>query len=321
MILENSLFDKYAELIFQIPGNEPLILNYKDIDFDAVIVLNSTLYSNKATVNIYNLPIKIEEKFKKLEKSKTISIEIIAGYNSKNKTEYGTIFKGFLGSIKTTKLQTTIKTEMAFTDSHIALSDKKILVSFEKKDNITASMIIKKIIEKTNEFIVNEKRSSSIPLNLEEPIRLGKDITYLRGKYFNTDLKSILNKICKDTESIYYIDNNTLIFRPLIEPEISEIECDIARVIDIKADSIPNTITMFFDHRIREGHSFNIKFAGNRYLSPIDSTTNNSIITKVTHSINFLSNNHTTQVEFSRKPAISAPISEPQEEVIIIVEP
>ena len=63
MILENSLFDKYAELIFQIPGNEPLILNYKDIDFDAVIVLNSTLYSNKATVNIYNLPIKIEEKY------------------------------------------------------------------------------------------------------------------------------------------------------------------------------------------------------------------------------------------------------------------
>lgn len=279
------LFDRYAELKFQLSTGESISLKKDDIDFDAQVTLDDTNNSNKASINIYNLP--VEQKDKLIKDS---IVTIIAGYNDgPNSTkDYGIVFTGIIEKIKDKKQDVTIKTEIHCSEANDTYQEIEFEVNASK--NTAASTIIEKILNKLSS-------TEDITKISKGEINLGKDIVYNRGKTFKNNLKNILGRLAIDTHSRFYITKQILYFYPESEAIKDTIHCEESKIISISDTDLGYSIEMFFDHRMEEGNALIINVGKTRFNDKISEGTDSYKITSVEHSINPTNNDHTTTIE------------------------
>lgn len=280
----NLAFNRFAKVEF-IYNNNKIIFTNEDIDFSAKVTLDMTNNSNKADINIYNLPLKIENLLNSAIPY-IVTVRIFSGYNIKAKTEYGLVFTGILENIDTKKNDSTINSHFYCSEINPVYKDKLFQISV--KNSTKASTIIEKIMEKTNTL--------EPKLSLIKPLELKDDCIYERSKTFNGDLKNILTRLAKDTKSIFILDNQTIQFIEYKSEKMPKINCDPAKILNITNSDIGYTITMLFDHRMKIAHNLLIKIDGTRFIKNIDSSNDPHIISKIEHFINPKKDSHITKV-------------------------
>lgn len=281
---QNLVFNRFAKIEFIYNGNK-VIFTSEDIDFSAKITLDMTNNSNKADINIYNLPLKIENSLNSAIPTIVI-VRIFSGYNTKTKADYGLVFTGVLKNIDTKKSDTTINSHLYCSEINPIYKDKLFQVSV--KNPTKASIIIEKIMEKANTL--------EPKLSLIKPLELKDDCIYERSKTFNGDLKSILTRLAKDTKSIFIFDNQTIQFIEYKSEKMPKINCNPAKILNITNSDVGYTITMLFEHRMKIAHNLLIKMNGNRFNPNIDSSGDPHIISKIEHLINPKKDSHITKV-------------------------
>ena len=319
IIPEKILFNRYAKLEFNIKKKDEtneensnnkknIILTRLDIDFDASVTLDMSYNSNKANINLYNLPKSFEDE---IERGSTV--QITAGYDNGANPEYGLLFTGIVERLETSKQGTTIMTEIQCSDVNDIYKDLLFQVSLgdsKNKSKVQISTIIKKIVEKA--------KIGDTKLTLTEPVKLGNDYAYERSKSFNGNLKNILIRLAKDSDSTFSIKQNNIEFLPYDSIDFPEIFCSPTRILDISKSDLGYTITTLFDHRMEASAKLIIKVAGNRFTDSLNSTSKNDsnstkpensfhdsldsnvdtyVITQVDHSINPKNGGHITTIE------------------------
>ena len=326
-ITEKILFNRYAKLEFK-PKNEDshkksIVLLSTDIDFDASVTLDMSYNANKAHINIYNLPKSFEDQ---IENGTMVFIS--AGYDNGEDPEYGLLFTGIVERLETSKQNMNIITEIQCSDVNDIYKDMLFQVTLKsnKKDTVKISTIIKKIMEKAK--AESKKYKEKTELTLIEPITLGRDYGYERSKSFNGNLKNILTRLAKDSDSFFSFEQNSLKFFPYSNPNLPEIVYSPTRILNITKSDLGYTLTTLFDHRMKAAHKLKIKINQNRYTDALNSAPNQEtldapnfdypkpssslsevdiyIITKVDHSINPKSGAHTTTIEIESQNKVKA---------------
>ena len=292
-----NLFDRYAELEFKLEGGKILKLSNTDIDFDAQVSLDDTNNSNKATINIYNLPIGLKDKLKK-----DTVLQITAGYNdgTDRVKDQGIVFLGVIEKIKDTKDDVTINTEIQCSEANDIYQEIEFDITVSK--GIKASTIIDTIIKKINESKTLDK-DKKISKGI---IKLGVDLVYERGKTFKNNLKNILGRLAIDTHSCFYITKKVLYFCPESNSIKDTIFCDNSKIISISDTDMGYSIEMFFDHRMEEGLGLIIEVEKTRFNDELSRKQDNYKITSVEHSINTRDGDHTTTIEIECKTRVEA---------------
>lgn len=321
IIPEKILFNRYAKLEFNIKKKDKtneensnnkknIILTSLDIDFDASVTLDMSYNSNKANINIYNLPKSFEDE---IERGSTV--QITAGYDNGEEPEYGLLFTGVVERLETSKQNATIKTEIQCSDINDIYKDLLFQVTLKGNSKDKSKVNISTIIEK---IITNAKISDS-KLTLTKPLKLGRDYAYERSKSFNGNLKNILIRLAKDSDSTFSIKQNNVEFLPYDSIDFPEIFCSPTRILNITKSDLGYTITTLFDHRMEASAKLIIKVAGNRFTDSLnsaskdgsanskknesifhdslDSEVDTYIITKVDHSINPKNSAHISTIE------------------------
>ena len=293
------LFDRYAELKFVISETETLILKKSDIDFDAQVSLDDSNNSNKATINIYNLPVEQKDKL-----VKDTVVTIIAGYNDgpDSVKDQGIVFTGIIEKIKDTKEDVTVKTEIQCSEANDTYQDIEFEITASKGTAI--STIIEKILNKINNTSKITKLSKGV-------IKLGNDIKYERAKTFKSNLKNILGRLAIDSRSRFYISKQILYFYPESEAIKDTIYCENSKIISISDTDMGYSIKMFFDHRMEEGNAIILDIKKTRFFDEISQNVDSYKITSVEHSINPINGDHTTTIEI--ESASRAKIKEEKE--------
>ncbi|MCP1226721.1 hypothetical protein [Sebaldella sp. S0638] len=281
---QNLVFNRFAKVEF-IYNDNKVIFTSEDIDFNAKITLDMTNNSNKADINIYNLPLKVENLLSSAIPN-IVTVRIYSGYDIKTKTEYGLVFTGILENIDTKKDNNTINSHFYCSEINPIYKNKLFQVSV--KNPTKASVIIEKIMEKANTL--------EPKLSLIKPLELKDDCIYERSKSFNGDLKNILTRLAKDTKSIFILDNQTIQFIEYKSEKMPKINCDPAKILNITNSDIGYTITMLFEHQMKIGHNLLIKMDGTRFIKNIDSSNDPHIISKIEHFINPKKDAHVTKV-------------------------
>ena len=274
------MFGRIAKLRFETEKTETkeasiFQLTNKDIDFDCSIDLDNTNNSNKATINIYNLP-----QTEKILLVKNTKVTIEAGYEDEG--AHGIVFYGIIEKFKDSRDNDGIRTEIQCTIANDEMKENKIQLSFGK--GAKASTIISSIISKTR-------------LQKGE-IKLGKDIAYERGKTFNNHIKNIFSRLATDTQSRFYISNSIVFFYPVGEAKKDEIQCIIGMVNDVSETDEGFTIKTFFDHRVEEGTFYNIDYKDESLRQEIKGKFE---VIKVRHAINTRNGSHDTEIEIKTK--------------------
>ena len=274
------MFGRIAKLRFETEKAETkeasiFQLTNKDIDFDCSIDLDNTNNSNKATINIYNLP-----QTEKILLVKNTKVTIEAGYEDEGAR--GIVFYGIIEKFKDSRDNDGIRTEIQCTIANDEMKENKIQLSFGK--GAKASTIISSIISKTR-------------LQKGE-IKLGKDIAYERGKTFNNHIKNIFSRLATDTQSRFYISNSIVFFYPVGEAKKDEIQCIVEMVNDVSETDEGFTIKTFFDHRVEEGTFYNIDYKDESLRQEIKGKFE---VIKVRHAINTRNGSHDTEIEIKTK--------------------
>ena len=274
------MFGRIAKLRFETEKTETkeasiFQLTNKDIDFDCSIDLDNTNNSNKATINIYNLP-----QTEKILLVKNTKVTIEAGYEDEGAR--GIVFYGIIEKFKDSRDNDGIRTEIQCTIANDEMKENKIQLSFGK--GAKASTIISSIISKTR-------------LQKGE-IKLGKDIAYERGKTFNNHIKNIFSRLATDTQSRFYISNSIVFFYPVGEAKKDEIQCIVEMVNDVSETDEGFTIKTFFDHRVEEGTFYNIDYKDESLRQEIKGKFE---VIKVRHAINTRNGSHDTEIEIKTK--------------------
>ena len=119
---------------------EIIYLTCDDIDFECNVDLDNTNNSNKATINIYNLPANIKNLL-----IKNTKVTITAGYEDDNCS--GTIFYGVIEKYKDSRNGNSLRTEIVCTTANDEMKENKIKLSFGK--GVKASTVINTVISKT----------------------------------------------------------------------------------------------------------------------------------------------------------------------------
>lgn len=289
------LFQRYARITFTDSSksdNSPpfLILETGNIDFNATVSYDLSKNSNKAKIDVYNLPVKYEA----LLKNSNVSIH--AGYKLKNSSqEFGHVFTGVVEKFGSNKNGNTIQTEIFCSEINKIYKDLLFQVSIKSSKNsknksgVKASTIINKIIEKTQKLEPG--------LTLKTPLTLYHDIEYERSKSFNGNLKNIFSRIAQDSKSIFIFNGNSQVeFIPYNHNSLEEIYFDYNRVLEILTTDRGFSITMIFDHRMKVGKKLKGNKVENRFIKIFPDSTPH-IITKVDHSINTSTGTHTTTLD------------------------
>ncbi len=287
------LFQRYAKITFTDTSgtNEPfLVLETGNIDFNATVNYDLSENSNKAKIDIYNLPVKYET----LLKNSNVSIS--AGYKLKNSSqEFGHVFTGIVEKFGSKKNGNTIQTEIFCSEINKIYKDLLFQISIKSNKNsknktgIKASTIINKIIKRTQNLEPS--------LTLKTPLILYHDIEYERSKSFNGNLKNIFSRIAQDTKSIYIFNGNSQVeFIPYNHNSLEEIYFDYNRVLEILTTDRGFSITMIFDHRMKVGKRLKGNKIENRFTRIFPDSTPH-IITKIDHSINTSTGAHTTTID------------------------
>lgn len=312
------LFNRYAKLKFssknsfsesttQSQEEKFLILENSIIDFNAKINSDLSANSNKAKINIYNLPKRLQDVISNEKKY----IQITSGYKlgPNNEKEYGICFYGKVEKIETKKNGTTLVTEIHCSEVNEFYKDKLFQVSVkgatDPKKIVTE--IFKAIREKEKKEGIKEEDMFSII----EPLEFGKqDFNFFRGKTYNGDLKNILTRLAKDTYSIFYFEGRKVKFIPYdvlngrVLESIEKLPYDLSRIISIAENDEGYTIEMLFDHRISVGKALIIKGSNNnsenyKKFENIDYNNTPHIISGVEHSVETQSGSHTTIVDIT----------------------
>jgi hypothetical protein len=279
------LFDRYAELKFIISETETLVLDKNNIDFDAQVSLDDSNNSNKATINIYNLPVEQKDKL-----VKDTVVTITAGYNDGPDSikDQGIVFTGIIEKIKDTKENVTVKTEIQCSEANDTFQEIEFEITASK--NTAVSTIIEKILNKINNTSKITKISKGV-------IKLGKDIKYERAKTFKNNLKNILGRLAIDSHSRFYISKQILYFYPESEAIKDTIYCENSKIISISDTDMGYSIKMFFDHRMEEGNAIILDIEKTRFFDEISANMDSYKITSVEHNINPIDGEHTTTIE------------------------
>ncbi len=274
------MFGRVAKLRFEIAKTETqeaavMELTNKDIDFDCSIDLDNTNNSNKATINIYNIP---HDRKILLIKNTKISIE--AGYEDIGAN--GLVFYGIIEKTKDTKDNNSIRTEINCSIANDEMKENKIQLSFGKGAKV--STIINSIIYKTR-----LKRGE---------VKLGKDISYDRGKTFNNHIKNIFSRLAKDSDSRFFVSNGVVYFYPINESKKDEVQCIPGMIKEVNETDEGFLIKTFFDHRVQEGTIYIVDFEN---LSLRQEIKGKFEVIKVRHTVNTRSGSHETELEIKTK--------------------
>ena len=284
--MESSIFfGRVASLRFEtqkveakegVQAVEPEIihLTFQDIDFDCNVDLDNTNNSNKATINIYNLPANIKNLL-----IKNTKVTITAGYEDENCS--GTIFFGVIEKYKDSRDGNSLRTEIVCTTANDEMKENKIKLSFGK--GVKASTVINTVISKTG-------------LKKGE-IKLGNDKEYERGRTFNNHVKNIFTGMARDTKSRFYISNRVVYFYPVGEIKKEEIECLVPNIISTEEMDEGWKIKTKLDHRIEEGVWLIIDYNDEASRQNIKGKFE---VTKVRHSIS-KTGSHETEMEILTK--------------------
>ena len=284
--MEDSLFfGRVASLKFETPKVEAkegiqaieaeiIYLTFDDIDFECSIDLDNTNNSNKATINIYNLPANVKNLLVKNTK-----VTIAAGYEDEDCS--GTIFFGIIEKYRDSRNGNSLRTEIICTTANDEMKENKIKLSFGK--GVKASTIINTVISKT------ELKKGEI--------KLGDDKAYERGRTFNNHLKNIFSRMARDTKSRFYISNRVVYFYPVGEIKKEEIECLVQNITSVEETDEGWKIKTKLDHRIEEGVWLIIDFQDKNLRQDIKGKFE---VTKVRHSISE-KGNHETEMEILTK--------------------
>ena len=277
------LFNRYIKVIFTFRNkNEDydFSLDTSFIDIEATVSLDTNLekedhsiYSNKANITFYNLPLKIKN-----ELIEDTPLTIIAGYLDSEESQ-GIIYKGIIENVTENSDGTTTKTQIQCSEANDEFQKIKYIISVNKP-NIKASEIIKSISE-------NSK------LEFEEP-QFGNDIIYTRGRTYNGTLKQVIQSIAKDTDSHAFLSKRRIVFLAKENPVMDEIICDIEKIKSISEIDSGYTIDSIFDHRMEPNYKLSIKYDGDRFTKKLEGTY---LITKVEHILSVDTGSFSTKIE------------------------
>ena len=312
------LFNRYAKLEFssnnsfsentsQSENEKSLILENSVIDFNTKITSDLSVNSNKAKVNIYNLPKRLQDVIYEEKKY----IQIISGYKlgPKNEKEYGICFNGKVEKIETKKNRTSLVTEIHCSEVNEFYKDKLFQVSI--KGATDPKKIVTKIFEAIREREKKEGIKEENMFSVIEPLEFGKqDFSFFRGKTYNGDLKNILTRLAKDTYSIFYFEGKKVKFIPYdvlngqVLESIEKLPYDLSRIVSVAENDEGYTIEMLFDHRIAVGKALTITNSNShtenyKKFESIDYNNTPHIISNVEHSVETQSGSHTTTVDIT----------------------
>ena len=281
-----KLFNRFALLEFDIKNEQKILsLTSEDIDFNARVSLNRFSNNNTANITLYNLPKNIRNKL-----IKNIEVRINAGYltleseNIKdnidnNINDFGITFLGVIENVKDSCDNTTIKTEIQCSEVNYDYKENKITGTYYK--DTPAIEILKDIQKKSSLFFDFDKINLGIP-----------DFKYERGKILGNNLNNIFYRIAADTNSYFYLHNNSVIFTPREEPALYTITGNPYKIIDFNKTKDGYNISMFFDHRMKVGCLFDIKHNSNDKIEIFS-----HFISKVEHEINTKNGAQITKIE------------------------
>jgi hypothetical protein len=311
------LFNRYAKLKFNSKNSfsdntlqskeEYLTLENSTIDFNAKITSNLSENSNKAKINVYNLPKKLQDVISNEKKY----VQITSGYKlgSKNEKEYGVCFNGKVEKIETKKNGTSFITEIHCSEANEFYKDKLFKVSVKGKTD--PKQIVTKIFEAIRKREKKDGIKEENMFSIIEPIEFGKqDFNFLRGKTYNGDLKNILTRLAKDTYSIFYFEGKKVKFIPYdvlngkVLESIEKLPYDLSRIISVAENDEGYTIEMLFDHRISVGKALIVTASNNnsenyKKFKSIDYNSTPHIISSVEHSVETQRGSHKTIVDIT----------------------
>ena len=277
------MFNRYIKLIFTLMDGEETYefeLDTSFIDIETKVSLSTniekddhSIYSNKASIIIYNLPLKIKN-----ELLENTPVTIIAGYLDFPETQ-GIIYNGIIENISESLNDVTTKTEIQCSEANDEFQKLKYIVSI-KKTQVKASEVLKHI-------------SKHCKLEFEIQ-KLGIDLVYTRSRTYNGTLKQIIQSIARDTNSHAFISRRKIFFLDSAKPILDELTCDIKKVKDILDTDTGYFIDMIFDHRMEPNYNLSIKYEGDRFKKSLEGVYK---IINVEHDLSVINNSFTSRIE------------------------
>ena len=281
------LFNRYIKLIFTLMDGKETYefeLDTSFIDIETKVSLSTNIekddhaiYSNKASITIYNLPLKIKN-----ELLENTPVTIIAGYLDFPETQ-GIIYNGIIENISESLDGVTTRTEIQCSEANDEFQKLKYIISI-KNPKVKASEVLKRISE-----------HSKLEFEIQ---KLGIDLIYTRSRTYNGTLKQIIQSIAKDTNSHAFISRRKVFFLDNKKPVLDELICDIEKVKNIMDTDTGYSIDMFFDHRMEPNYNLSIKYEGDRFKKSLEGMYK---IIRVEHDLSAINNSFTSRIELEDK--------------------
>ena len=276
-------FNRYIKLIFTLMDGEETYefeLDTSFIDIETKVSLSTNIekddhaiYSNKASITIYNLPLKIKN-----ELLENTPVTIPAGYLDLPETQ-GVIYNGIIENVSESSDGVTSRTQIQCSEANDEFQKLKYIISI-KKTQVKASEVLKRISE-----------HSKLEFEIQ---KLGIDLIYTRARTYNGTLKQIIQSIARDTNSHAFISRRKIFFLDNKEPVLDELICDIEKVKNITETDTGYSIDMIFDHRMEPNYNLSIKYEGNRFKKSLEGIYK---IIRVEHDLSALNNSFTSKIE------------------------
>ena len=276
-------FNRYIKLIFTLMDGEETYefeLDTSFIDIETKVSLSTNIekddhaiYSNKASITIYNLPLKIKN-----ELLENTPVTITAGYLDLPETQ-GVIYNGIIENVSESSDGVTSRTQIQCSEANDEFQKLKYIISI-KKTQVKASEVLKHI-------------SKHCKLEFEIQ-KLGIDLVYTRSRTYNGTLKQIIQSIARDTNSHAFISRRKIFFLDSAKPILDELTCDIKKVKDILDTDTGYFIDMIFDHRMEPNYNLSIKYEGDRFKKSLEGVYK---IINVEHDLSVINNSFTSRIE------------------------